>query len=249
MSARSVLEQCPDHYGPLLLEQLSAKTGINANHIRDFDPRTTTVSLAQRMSWAATRETTRIEDEAYSLLGIFDVNMPLIYGEGRKAFLRLQEEIVRRSRDQSIFAWRTPEYMSIHSTVGLFASSPRLFQHSGRVEALSYSSGTEPFILTNNGIQFKTRLLRDHRRQEPYYIMELNCNATSVGSGRMHSVCLTLELVAKSSSKKPYAGTKIEAWTEYVRVLPHDFGERYDTKDLQVEFNVRDTPERLYIPV
>jgi hypothetical protein len=43
-----------------------------------------------RMSWAADRETTRIEDLAYYLLGIFGVNMPLLYGEGKKAFLRLQ---------------------------------------------------------------------------------------------------------------------------------------------------------------
>lgn len=63
------------------------------------------VSIATKMSWAATRETTRIEDRAYSLMGIFDVNMPTIYGEGDKAFIRLQEEIIKRSHDQSIFAW------------------------------------------------------------------------------------------------------------------------------------------------
>lgn len=61
-------------------------------------------SIAQKMSWAARRKTTRIEDEAYSLLGIFGVNMPLIYGERHRAFLRLQEEILRRSTDMSIFA-------------------------------------------------------------------------------------------------------------------------------------------------
>ncbi|KAH6616722.1 heterokaryon incompatibility protein-domain-containing protein [Boeremia exigua] len=63
------------------------------------------VSVAQRMSWAANRVTTRIEDLAYSLLGIFDVNMPLLYGEGKKAFVRLQEEILKNSADQSLFAW------------------------------------------------------------------------------------------------------------------------------------------------
>lgn len=56
------------------------------------------------MSWAAHRETTRVEDLAYCLLGIFDVNIPLLYGEGRKAFLRSQE-ILRVSHDQSLFAW------------------------------------------------------------------------------------------------------------------------------------------------
>ncbi|KAI0742499.1 hypothetical protein C8Q80DRAFT_1328725 [Daedaleopsis nitida] len=45
-------------------------------------------SIAQRMSWAATRVTTRIEDEAYCLLGIFGINMPTLYGEGRNAFRR-----------------------------------------------------------------------------------------------------------------------------------------------------------------
>ena len=47
-------------------------------------------SVAQRMSWASKRETTRTEDLAYCLLGIFGVNMPLLYGEGSNAFLRLQ---------------------------------------------------------------------------------------------------------------------------------------------------------------
>lgn len=68
----------------------------------------TNYSLARRMSWAATRETTRIEDTAYCLLGIFDINMPLAYGEGSKAFRRLQEEIVKKNSDLTIFAWRSP---------------------------------------------------------------------------------------------------------------------------------------------
>ncbi|EJF61860.1 HET-domain-containing protein, partial [Dichomitus squalens LYAD-421 SS1] len=62
------------------------------------------ISVARRMSWASRRETTRVEDEAYSLLGIFDISMPPIYGEGRRAFRRLQEEILKRIPDQSLFA-------------------------------------------------------------------------------------------------------------------------------------------------
>lgn len=65
--------------------------------------------IAQRMSWAASRTTTRIEDRAYSLLGIFNVNMPMLYGEGTNAFRRLQEEIIKRSNDTSIFAWSLRE--------------------------------------------------------------------------------------------------------------------------------------------
>ena len=63
-------------------------------------------SVAQKMSWAALRKTTREEDRAYCLMGLFGVNMPLMYGEGgEKAFARLQQEIMRQSSDDSIFAW------------------------------------------------------------------------------------------------------------------------------------------------
>ncbi|KAF1812072.1 hypothetical protein P152DRAFT_44048 [Eremomyces bilateralis CBS 781.70] len=54
--------------------------------------------IAQRMSWAAHRTTTKVEDMAYLLMGLFGVNMPLLYGEGAKAFLQLQEEIMKTSR-------------------------------------------------------------------------------------------------------------------------------------------------------
>ncbi|KIK13039.1 hypothetical protein PISMIDRAFT_119680, partial [Pisolithus microcarpus 441] len=63
------------------------------------------LSVAQIMSWAAERKTTRVEDRAYSLMGLFGVNMPMLYGEGKKAFRRLQLEIIREYSDQSIFAW------------------------------------------------------------------------------------------------------------------------------------------------
>ena len=69
------------------------------------------VSVAQRMAWAAERRTTRVEDEAYALLGIFGVNMPTLYGEGRRAFVRLQEEIVKRIPDQSLFTWGDGRYL------------------------------------------------------------------------------------------------------------------------------------------
>ncbi|KAI1777389.1 heterokaryon incompatibility protein-domain-containing protein [Hypoxylon cercidicola] len=66
-------------------------------------------SIAEYMCWASRRETTREEDIAYCLLGIFVVNMPLLYGEGKQAaFIRLQEEIIKYSDDQSLFAWAPP---------------------------------------------------------------------------------------------------------------------------------------------
>ncbi|OBZ78135.1 hypothetical protein A0H81_02776 [Grifola frondosa] len=61
--------------------------------------------VSQRMLWASRRETTRVEDMAYCLMGLFDVHMPTIYGEGNQAFIRLQHEVMRSTTDHSIFAW------------------------------------------------------------------------------------------------------------------------------------------------
>ncbi|KAF3807255.1 hypothetical protein GCG54_00008710 [Colletotrichum gloeosporioides] len=82
---------------------LSDVIGISPNAIPYYQPRD--YSIAERISWAGGRETTREEDMAYCLVGIFDVNIPMLYGEGTKAFRRLQEEIIRTAYDVSIFAW------------------------------------------------------------------------------------------------------------------------------------------------
>ena len=60
-------------------------------------------SVAQKMAWASNRTCTRPEDHAYRLMGLFGVNMPLLYGEGGyKAFQRLQQEILRCPDDESL---------------------------------------------------------------------------------------------------------------------------------------------------
>ncbi|KAM5534017.1 hypothetical protein V8D89_012337 [Ganoderma adspersum] len=107
------------------------------------------VSVARRMSWAGTRKTTRVEDEAYSLMGIFGIFMATIYGEGRHAFIRLQEEILKRIPDQTIFAWGlfmnplAASQSSIHdivpgqrSTSHLLAQSPSEFARSSSVSSI-----------------------------------------------------------------------------------------------------------------
>ncbi|KAJ8115339.1 hypothetical protein OPT61_g2993 [Boeremia exigua] len=87
-----------------LITTLSERTGIDARALHDGTS-LNDFSIAERMSWAAGRQTSRIEDEAYCLLGILDVNMPLIYGEGKRAFIRLQEELLKSSNDASILAY------------------------------------------------------------------------------------------------------------------------------------------------
>ncbi|KAF6811820.1 het domain protein [Colletotrichum plurivorum] len=81
-------------------------TGIRTSVLRGKEA-VSSVSVAERMCWAAERETSRREDVAYCLLGIFDIQMPLLYGEGSKAFIRLQQEILRVSEDSTIFLWTT----------------------------------------------------------------------------------------------------------------------------------------------
>lgn len=103
-------------------QAISDRTSIPLKALVKFNP--IDFSIAQRMSWAVDRVTTRSEDRAYSLLGIFDVNMPLLYGEGgMKAFYRLQEEIMKISTDLSIFAWSC----SPHPSFGMLARSPDSF--------------------------------------------------------------------------------------------------------------------------
>ena len=79
-------------------------TKISCRALLHLDP-LDKFSVAQRMSWAAKRRTTRVEDRAYSLLGMFNIHMPTLYGEGDHAFHRLQEQIMQRIPDQSLFAW------------------------------------------------------------------------------------------------------------------------------------------------
>ena len=114
-----------------MLQRLSQITNIPAAVLRNPEECLPQVLAAQKMSRAAKRQTRTAEDAAYCLLGIFDINMPLIYGEGgREAFLRLQEEIIRKTKDFSLFAWEVDDSFEIH---GVFAKSPAAFIHSSKI--------------------------------------------------------------------------------------------------------------------
>jgi len=83
-------------------KEIAEITGIDVRVLRGRDP--SEYHVAERMSWAASRTTTRIEDMSYCLLGVFKIHMPLLYGEGNRAFIRLQEEILRTTYDYTILA-------------------------------------------------------------------------------------------------------------------------------------------------
>ena len=119
-------------------------------------------SVGQKMSWAAGRQTTRLEDEAYCLMGLFGVNMPLLYGEGGRAFLRLQQEVLRVSEDQSIFSWSFHHRGTDTSlrTSGLMAPSPDFFRDASRVHHLDADESNESiFEVVNHLVRMSTPVI------------------------------------------------------------------------------------------
>ncbi|RFU30263.1 hypothetical protein B7463_g6074, partial [Scytalidium lignicola] len=103
--------------------------------------------------------TSRPEDIAYCLLGIFDVNIPLIHGEGReKAFIRLQQEFLKFSDDETIFAWKTDSIMALKKPYwGLLSTSPRFFKEAYTVYKPRFKSrlNTHPTNITNRGVHIE----------------------------------------------------------------------------------------------
>jgi hypothetical protein len=132
------------------LDEISSLTNIHSRALTGELEQIAHCSIAQRMSWTSNRKTTRKEDMAYCLLGIFEVNMPLLYGEGaERAFMRLQEEIIKDSDDQSIFAWDTvPKTLLI----GFLAPHPSFFDGKDVVPFKSWKS-SEPYSMTNCGLR------------------------------------------------------------------------------------------------
>ncbi|KAI3325630.1 heterokaryon incompatibility protein-domain-containing protein [Xylariaceae sp. AK1471] len=136
---------------------LSKETGVDVAILDD--PRGLPfVPVGRRMSWASKRETTRTEDMAYCLLGIFNVNLPMIYGEGQKAFMRLQEEIAKDSCDLSLFAWQQLDTSQDYQ--GIMASSVSDFSNCrGLKHRIKNTVLSNEFALTNRGLRTETTLV------------------------------------------------------------------------------------------
>jgi hypothetical protein len=176
-------------WGPDLLEDLASTTKID-NQILSGSRGINGESIAQRMSWASGRATTRLEDRAYSLFGIFGVNMPLLYGEGPGAFRRLQEEIIRTTHDTSIFCFRKAKsqdlvnnmsYPGTYSRYALpLAENPDEFSASGSIGKGEIQS-EEPYSITHRGLRMVTPAYvcksDGWERIQPIYAIPLGCIA------------------------------------------------------------------------
>jgi hypothetical protein len=149
--------------------------------------------VAQKMSWASRRQTTRLEDEAYSLMGLFGIKMPTMYGEGSRAFIRLQEEVIRVSNDHTIFAWDGTNEFS-----GMLATSPKQFSNSAEYRAMEYVDYAREFqigravqqnyTLTNFGLQIQLPMFQIPRF-DSFYFAYLACTNGEDNKSVVISLC------------------------------------------------------------
>jgi Heterokaryon incompatibility protein (HET) len=170
-------------------DEIYRATGIGVKHLLDFHQ----CCIAIKLSWAANRHTTREEDRAYSLLGLLGINMPLIYGEGKRAFIRLQYELISRYNDDTIFAWGdipsessvglSPAFklilvlttsgsgrwgtlfMGIYSSTnpGILATSLEDFENSGDITTWVFDRQRPGFSMTNAGLRINAELFEWHK--------------------------------------------------------------------------------------
>ncbi|KAF9482060.1 hypothetical protein BDN70DRAFT_853982 [Pholiota conissans] len=147
---------CAD--GSEIMEQIKRATTISREELNDLDK----LSLSRRMQLAATREVTREEDTAYSLMGIFSVSISTAYGEGGEtAFLRLLREILGSHSDRifDLFNWAGPDRASSASTI--LPTRPQQYLHrSSTIMLQKYDMRpVEPLALTHMGVRIAVVLM------------------------------------------------------------------------------------------
>ena len=178
-------------YARILNTDISFATGIKEIDLSDPQE----ACVARKFSWLSRRETTRVEDMAYCMLGLYNVNMPLLYGEGEKAFARLQMEIIKSSDDESIFAWFDEDDAVQRS---ILAWSPRDFGRSGSIHRGPAIPGKLPYSMTNKGLQYqvpraKPRQSKDYEGGEKYELL-LECGAENESGELIKSSLITIDL-------------------------------------------------------
>lgn len=151
---------------------------------------------------------------AYCLLGLFGINMPLLYGEGDNAFLRLQEEIIKVSTDQSIFAWNSHKHYPFYT---MLAPSPAAFRHCHKVkrdllgEQKSHPRHRE-FTITNFGLNISLPLLVQNQRT---YFGALKCSYPE-----MHDKLICIPLSAPGAMP---TGVLVRDGSRDVIMIPHRY--------------------------
>lgn len=215
----------PEEGGVDIIESLSLAAGVPLDLLTKDEP-PSYYCVAERMSWAAKRQTTREEDMAYCLLGLFDVHMVALYGEGgKKAFRRLQMEIMQTSFDQTLFAWRAPAYdLRDFSDTGMLAQAPSDFEGS-RGLSIWGPRYLAPFSMTNVGLHVrladvtpKTPELDPPGLPEGTVTAMIQCDIKDQVTGEWHGLAVYLapvrsaEVRINGSFLKAYRRTRCSKW-------------------------------------
>lgn len=231
-------------YGIDLTPMLSSITGIAVEYLKGLRD-VVDATIACRMSWAWMRTTKRQEDQAYCLQGLFDVKMPIIYGEGRsRAFLRLQEELLKQSKDQSIFAWiaspEPPNWPKTHVYARALLA-PSSFAFIGSSDVQSGNENGTTCTLKNKGIKLRAQsqraLYRKGSRSMTVFIIQLNCTRSGTDGSR---VPIEIAITDGTTQDEP---TRISVFR---RVLDSDLGHSID-RIFHVAFRQQPVERTFYV--
>ncbi|KAF2167185.1 hypothetical protein M409DRAFT_22614 [Zasmidium cellare ATCC 36951] len=173
-------------------------TGIRESVLYDYCV-SRGLSFEEKQQWVVGRETTREEDKAYCLLGIFNVSMPLVYGEGRKAQRRLLKEIQENEREREakrerkIHRKRTAAWIKEKAT-GLEQLQPILEeeQHSPD-DSVAQPQMTKLKLLPPVSSAFEDESTREHRNVAIITSLRTRWQAQGSRDGAIHSLARDLE--------------------------------------------------------
>ncbi|KAG2152551.1 uncharacterized protein EDB93DRAFT_250314 [Suillus bovinus] len=143
----------------VVIYALSRVTKIPVNHLCNFRPGPN--RAWEKMTWAASRKTTRIEDVAYSLTGIFDISMTIAYGEGDRAFQRFMAELIQNCKEWQILVWagRLPGCPTEPSCYRTTNDTALDMLKNRQISWWGEGCGDSDFSITKRGIQVRLLIL------------------------------------------------------------------------------------------
>jgi hypothetical protein len=153
------------------ITSIDAELLLGRKNMKDY-------SVAQRFAWASKRRTSREEDEAYCLIGIFDVSLDARYGIGGLAFQELQKAILHSGRaDDSLFAWNSLDNREQHK---LFANSPADYTGCADVVCVEPRLLKTSLSCRSDGVGGRIGLYRcqTHLGECDGFVAVLNCTRT-----------------------------------------------------------------------
>lgn len=177
--------------------EILTTTGIRKAHL-SYSPETNPsklfwwVTIAERMMWASRRRTTRVEDRAYSLLGLFGIHMPMLYGEAEQAFRRLQEEIIKVEEDCSILAWRSLPGDTGFAPCALATSPDHFFPHGLFSTGNAGQFEQSPLTMIQRGLLVPLLVRRDSNDPILGYVVLHSDFDSSVPSTTTYSLVLPI---------------------------------------------------------